>query len=254
MEEKKENNNEEPEVLEKVPVVVPITPEEVPQVIAEIPTEEKKEIAWTPKTSLGKQVTEGKIKSIDEILFAGKKIIEPEIVDHLVPNLQSELVLIGGRSGKGGGIKRIPIRITAKMHSSGRRFRSSALFVVGDGDGLVGVGRGSSVEPRTAMEKSLRKAKLSVIRIKRGCGDWECGCGLNHSISFKTKGHSGSVRVELMPAPRGVGLVADNETKKILKLAGIKDVWVKTFGNTSTRTNLIFAVFDALKKLYVYEK
>lgn len=252
----KNGNNDEPVAIENVPVVVPITPEEAPQVVPQIikRPEEERRVGWTPKTSLGRQVFEGKITNIDEILFTGKKIIEPGIVDHLVPNLQSELILIGGRSGKGGGIQRIPIRITAKMHSSGRRFRTSALFVVGDGEGLIGVGRGSSVESRTSMEKSLRKAKLSVIRIKRGCGDWECGCGLNHSISFKTKGHSGSVRVELMPAPKGVGLVANNETKKLLRLAGIKDVWIKTFGNTSNRINLISAVFDALKKLYVYEK
>ncbi|MEK6909503.1 MAG: 30S ribosomal protein S5 [Candidatus Aenigmatarchaeota archaeon] len=245
------NNEELP--VEKVPIA-PITPEEVPKGIPQIPVEERKGRPWTPKTSLGKQVLEGNITNIDEILFAGKKIIEPEIVDYLVPNLQSELVLIGGRAGKGGGIQRIPIRITAKMHSSGRRFRTSALFVVGDGNGLIGVGRGSSVEPRTSMGKSLRKAKLNVIKIKRGCGDWECGCDAGHSIPFKTKGHSGSVRVELMPAPKGVGLVADNETKKLLRLAGIKDVWVKTFGNTSNRINLIYAVYDALKRLYVYEK
>ncbi len=248
-----DNNNEETEV-EKVPVVVPIAPEEVREIIPEVPPVEERRITWTPRTSLGRQVLEGKFTSIDEIILSGKKIIEPEIVDHLVPNLQSELILIGGRAGKGGGIQRIPIRITAKMHSSGRRFRTSALFVVGDGNGLVGVGRGSSIEPRTAMEKSLRKAKLSIIKIKRGCGDWECGCGTEHSISFKTEGHSGSVRVKLMPAPKGVGLVADNESKKLLKMAGIKDIWVKTFGNTSNRINLIYAFFDALKKLYVYDK
>ncbi|MEM5810503.1 MAG: 30S ribosomal protein S5 [Candidatus Aenigmatarchaeota archaeon] len=250
--EKENNNNEEPEAIETLPVV-PITPEEAPEVIPEISVE-KKEKPWIPKTSLGRQVLEGKITNIEEILFSDKKIIEPEIVDHLVPNLQSELILIGGRPGKGGGIQRIPIRITAKMHRSGRRFRTSALFVVGNGNGLVGVGRGASIEPRTAMEKSLRKAKLNIIKIKRGCGDWGCGCGSEHSIPFKIKGHSGSVRVELIPAPKGVGLVADNETKKLLRLAGIKDIWIKTFGNTSNRINLIFAVFDALKKLYMYEK
>jgi len=256
-EEKIKNNdagNEEIEVVESVPIV-PITPEEAPKLIPEIPpVEERKGTTWKPRTSLGKQVLEGKITSIDEILFSGKRIIEPEIVDYLVPNLQSELVLIGGRPGKGGGAQRIPVRITAKMHSSGRRFRTSALFVIGDGNGLIGIGRGSSVEPRTSMGKSLMKAKLNVIKIKKGCGDWECGCGTEHSIPFKTKGHSGSVRVQLMPAPKGVGLVANNETKKLLKLAGIKDIWIKTFGNTSNRINLLSAVFDALKKLYVYEK
>ncbi|MBI5872478.1 30S ribosomal protein S5, partial [archaeon] len=82
----------------------------------------------------------------------------------------------------------------------------------------------------------------------------ECGCDTPHSVQFKTSGKCGSVRVKLMPAPKGVGLVADDETKKILRLAGIKDVYVKTFGNTGSRTNLIMAIYDALKNLYVYEK
>ncbi|MBI2084475.1 MAG: 30S ribosomal protein S5 [Candidatus Aenigmarchaeota archaeon] len=241
---------EQNEVPTEVPVVAP---ENVP-VTTEIPPSEEKGKAWTPKTILGRQVLDGTIKSIDEIILSGRKIIEPGIVNHLVPNLQSELLLIGGRTGKGGGIQRIPIRITAKMHRSGRRFRTSSMMIVGNGDGLVGVGRASSSEPRTAMEKALNKAKISIIRIRRGCGDWECGCGTEHSILFKTKGKSGSVRVELLPAPKGVGLVADNESKKILKLAGIKDVWVRTFGNTANRINLIYAMFDALKNLYVYEK
>ncbi len=244
--------DEEPsQVTAEAPAV--IAPKEVPQAPEKV-AEDDRRLNWVPKTILGKQVLEGKIKSIDDILFAGKKIIEPGIVDYLVPNLQSELLLIGGRKGKGGGKQRIPVRITAKMHRSGRRFRTSSMIVVGNGDGLVGAGRASSSEPRIAMEKGLNKAKVSIIRIRRGCGDWECSCGTEHSILFKTKGKSGSVRVELMPAPKGVGLVADNESKKILKLAGVKDIWVKTFGNTANRINLIFAVFDALKKLYIYEK
>ncbi|MBN2330632.1 MAG: 30S ribosomal protein S5, partial [Candidatus Aenigmarchaeota archaeon] len=69
------------------------------------------------------------------------------------------------------------------------------------------------------------------------------------SIPFKTSGKSGSVQVTLIPAPKGVGMVASEETKKILKLAGINDVWVKTAGNTSTRNNLVLAVFNAIKNL-----
>ena len=249
----KENSDNEEIVKEKLSIV-PITPEEAPKPIEEIPVVEERKSTWTPRTALGKQVFEGKIANIEEILFSGKKIIEPEIVDHLVPTMQSELILIGGRRGKGGGKERITVRITAKMHSSGRRFRTSAMFVIGNGDGLIGVGRGSSVESRTSMQKALRKAKLNVIKIDRGCGDWECGCGLGHSIPFKTRGHSGSVRVELLPAPKGVGLVVDNESKKLLRLAGIKDIWVKTRGNTANRVNLMYAVFDALRRLYIYNK
>ncbi len=241
-----------PEVkIDEVPKELPVEPEEKKEPIIE---ETRPEYSWIAKTSLGKQVLEGKIKTVEEILMSGKKIMEPKIVDYLIPDLKSELILIGGRGGKGGGSQRIPIRITAKMHSSGRRFRTSSLIAVGNGNGLIGIGRASSVEPRTAMEKATNKAKISMIIIKRGCGDWECGCGTNHSIVFKTKGKSGSVRVDILPAPKGVGLVADNETKKLLRLAGIKDAWVKTSGNTGNRINLISAVFDALRKLYIYEK
>jgi small subunit ribosomal protein S5 len=225
----------------------------------EIPTEEvqpevKPAEEWVPKTSLGKDVAEGKIKSLDEIFESGRRILEPEIIDKLVPNLKSELILIGGRAGKGGGIERIPIRITAIMHKSGRRFRVSAFAVVGNEDGFVGIGKGSSVEPRDAIEMAIKRAKLNIIKIKRGCGSWECGCKQEHSIPYKVEGKSGSVRVILLPAPNGVGLVASDEAKKILRLAGIKDIWVKTFGNTKMRINLITAIFNALKKLYVYEK
>jgi small subunit ribosomal protein S5 len=140
------------------------------------------------------------------------------------------------------------------MHKSGRRFRASAFAVVGNEDGIVGIGKGSSVEPRDAVEKAIKKAKLNIIKIKRGCGSWECGCKEEHSIPYKVEGKCGSVRVILLPAPNGVGLVASDEAKKILRLAGIKDVWMKTFGNTKMRINLITAIFNALKKLYIYER
>jgi len=214
----------------------------------------KEEKAWIPKTQLGRDVLAGKIKSIDEILESGKKILEPEIVDYLLPGLKEEFILIGGRTGKGGGAQRIPIRITARVTKSGRRFGMSAFMVVGNEDGYVGIGKGVSVDARKAVEKARKRAKMSIIKVLRGCGSWECGCNALHSIPFKTEGKCGSVRVVLMPAPKGVGLVADDESKKILRLAGIKDVWVKTFGNTSTHINLITAIYRALKNLYVYQR
>jgi len=222
-----------------------------------MPEEEKPEeklANWVPKTSLGKAVMEGKITNIDQILSSGKRILEPEIVDKLLPNLKSELILIGGRTGKGGGIQRIPIRITARMTKSGRRFKMSALVVVGNENGYVGIGKGKSVDARKAVDKAVRNAKLNIMKIKRGCGSWECGCGGEHSIPYKVEGKSGSVRVTLLPAPKGVGLVAPDEAKKILSLAGIKDVWMRSRGDTSTRINLIRAIFNALKKLYEYER
>ncbi|OYT42345.1 MAG: 30S ribosomal protein S5 [Candidatus Aenigmarchaeota archaeon ex4484_224] len=209
---------------------------------------------WKPKTKLGKMVLEGKIKSIDEILEKGLKIKEPEIVDYLIPDLKQELILIGGRTGKGGGIQRIPVRITAKVTKSGKRFHYTFFAVVGNENGIIGMGKGRSNEPRIALQKAIRNAKLNLIKVKRGCGSWECGCGTEHSIPYKVEGKCGSVRVVLMPAPKGVGLVANDEAKKIFRLAGIKDIWMKSFGVTATRMNFAKAIFNALKKLYVYER
>ncbi|HDD46223.1 MAG TPA: 30S ribosomal protein S5 [Candidatus Aenigmarchaeota archaeon] len=213
--------------------------------------EEKTEssVEWIPKTRLGREVLEGKYKSIEDLLNAGEIILEPEIVDYLVPNLEHELIYIGGTPGKGGGIRRTATRMTARMHKSGKRFKLSAMVVVGNKDGIVGIGRAVANENRIAIEKALNQAKLNVISVRRGCGSWECNCGGNHSIPFATKGKCGSVVVKFYPTPKGVGIVAGNEIKKILRLAGIKDIWVKTFGQTRTRINLALAVFDALNKL-----
>jgi small subunit ribosomal protein S5 len=251
---KPEEHVEEAEVKIEEEILKKVKEEEhVEEEAKKVVEKEKEELSkWVPKTSLGKDVMKGKITDINKILEEGIKIKEYEIVDFLLPNLESELIFIGGRPGKGGGIERTPLRISAKMHKSGRRYTSTAFVVVGNKDGLVGVGKGRAKESRRAMEKAIKKAKLSLIKVPRGCGSWECGCGEPHSIPFKAEGKSGSVKITLMPAPRGIGLAVDDETKKILSLAGIHDVWEKTLGNTGSRINLISAVFDALKNLHAY--
>lgn len=204
---------------------------------------------YAPKTELGKAVMEGKYTDIKELIKKGEIILEPEIVDALVPELKHEIIYIGGTPGKGGGIRRTATKMTSRMHRSGRRFNLTAVVVVGNEDGVVGVGKDSSKEHRVAIEKATQQAKLGVVRVRRGCGSWECGCDGEHSIPFETRGKCGSVRVTLLPAPKGVGIVADSESKKILRLAGIRDIWVKTCGNTATRTNLALAIFSAIKNM-----
>jgi small subunit ribosomal protein S5 len=204
---------------------------------------------WIPKTQLGQRVLKGEFKTIEDVLKTGQLILEPEIVDYLVPDLKNEIIYIGGSPGKGGGIRRTATRRTVRMHKSGRRFKLSSVMVVGDERGVAGIGKASSREHKTAIEKALEQAKLNIIRVKKGCGSWECGCGEDHSIPFKTQASCGSVKVTLMPAPKGVGIVASDPVKKALKLAGVKDIWVKTSGNTHARSNLIYAVFQALKNL-----
>jgi len=130
----------------------------------------------------------------------------------------------------------------------------NAFVIVGNEDGIVGVSKATSPEARNAINKAIKKAKLNLTIINRGCGSWECGCNTNHSIPYKIKGKCGSVRVELLPAPKGVGLVCSDEIKKIFRLSGIKDIWIKSYGTTRTRINFISAIFNAFKNLNIYKK
>lgn len=210
---------------------------------------EERGAEWLPKTDLGSRVLKGEFKNISAVLRTGQLILEPEIVDYLIPDIKNEVIYIGGSPGKGGGIRRTATKRTVRMHKSGRRFKLSALLVVGNESGVVGIGKASSREHKTAIEKALEHAKLNIIKVKTGCGSWECGCGGTHSIPFTTNASSGSVKVKLMPGPKGLGIVASDPVKKVLRLAGISDVWVKTSGNTHARANLITAVFEALRNL-----
>ena len=200
-------------------------------------------------TALGRKVMAGEITSLEEIMRSGEVILEPEIIDKLVPDAREEVIYIGGSPGKGGGIRRTATKRTVRMHKSGRRFKLTAVVAVGDGKGVVGIGKASSKEHRTALEKAALQAKLNMIRVRKGCGSWECACDGDHSIPFKAHSSVGSVKVTLLPGPKGLGLVANPTGRKILGLAGINDVWVKATGSTRTRTNFVFAILGALKNL-----
>jgi len=205
--------------------------------------------SWTPKTELGKQVKSGQIVNIDDILDKGKKILEPEIVDALLPDLESDLIEVGQSKGKFGGGKSSIWRQTQKKSKEGNKPSFTTVAVVGNKNGYVGLGRGKAKETVPAREKAIRKAKLNLIKVKRGCGSWECGCGKSHSIPFKVEGKCSSVRVILMPAPKGIRLCAEKECQKILRMAGLNDVYAKSFGQTKTKMNFIYACFYAVKKL-----
>jgi len=242
--------------IEEIPLT--ITPEEIvkePEEVVEVdrrrrryegPTKEEILDKWVPKTKIGRLVKNKEIKNIDEILDR-YKILEPEIVDSLL-NLKSDLLSIGQMKGKFGGGKRTSRKQTQKKTAEGNVPTFSIIAIVGDENGRFGLGRGRAKETVPAKEKALRKAKLNVMKITRGCGSFNCSCGLPHSIPVRVEGKCGSSRIILMPAPQGTGLVAGDELKKILRLAGIKDVYSKTFGKTKTTGNLAKACIDALKK------
>lgn len=211
------------------------------------PTREEVIEAWEPKTKLGEEVKSGKIKNIDEILDSGRKILESEIVDSLI-NLKSDLIAIGQSKGKFGGGKRRAWRQTQRKTKEGNIPTFSAMAVVGDENGHIGIGSGKAKETLPARDKAIRKAKLNIMKVKRTCAGFDCACSELHTVLFKVTGKSGSVKVTLIPASQGTGLVVGNELKKILKLAGIKDVYSRTSGRVRTTFNLIKACIDALEK------
>ena len=190
---------------------------------------------WMPRTRLGRLVLEGKISSLEEAFAEGMKIREPEIVDLLLPNLEEEV---------------IHVSIVQKQTDAGEKTRFKSIVAVGNGDGYVGLGSGKADQVRTAIEKAASDARLNITMVRRGCGSWECGCGEPHSLPFETVGRSGSVVIRIIPGPRGLGLVASEIAKVILRLAGIKDCWTRSYGQTRTVPSFAYAVFDALKKTY----
>jgi small subunit ribosomal protein S5 len=204
-------------------------------------------IGWEPKTKLGQEVKNGKITDIDEILDNNKKILEEQIIDSLL-NVRTDLILIGQAKGKFGGGKRRAWRQTQKKTKEGNIPVFSSMAVTGDENGHIGIGIGKAKETLPARDKAIRNSKINIIKIKRACSSFDCTCGEPHTVPFKVTGKEGSVKVTLIPAPQGTGLVVGSELKKILKLAGIKDVYSRSSGKRQTTFNLVKACFNALKK------
>ncbi len=222
---------------------------EAEEKVVEIEAVPEQQRAWKPVTFVGKQVQEGLIASMDDIFAHGHAVLEAEIVNRLVPGLQEDLLLIGQAKGKFGGGQRRIFNQTQKKTAEGNRVHFTTCALVGNRNGYVGIGTGKSKETVPSRDKAKRNARLGLIRVRRGCGSWECNCKQPHSIPYAVKGKCGSSEIILKPAPKGKGLVVDREVAKVLAMAGIKDVWSKTFGQTKTKMNLLKAVMDALQKL-----
>ncbi len=221
--------------------------EEIPQ--QQVIKKEFNKESWKPRTELGKKIKAGEIKDIDDILDKGQNILEEEIVDALLPELQLEMLEVGQSKGKFGGGKRSIWRQTQKKTKEGNKPKFSTMIIAGNRNGYIGVGRGKAKETMPAREKATRQAKLNIQKIVRGCGSWECGCGEPHTIPYKVNGKCGSSEMILMPAPKGVGLCVEEQCRRMLELAGIKDIYSKTFGQSRSKINLVIACFNALKKL-----
>jgi small subunit ribosomal protein S5 len=186
---------------------------------------------WIPKTRLGKLVYEGQVTTFDEALKSGLPIKEPGLVSALLPNLEDEV---------------LDINMVQRMTDSGRRVKFRTTVIIGNRDGYIGLGEGKDVQVGMAIKKGIDNAKLNLLKINRGCGSWECGCGQPHTVPYEVMGEAGSVRIVLMPAPRGLGIAAGGTAKKVMDMAGIKDIWTRTSGSTRTTLNFAMATYNAL--------
>merc|ERR1712025_1228952 len=135
-----------------------------------------------------------------------------------------------------------------KQTTAGQRTRFKAFVAVGDGVGFVGLGWKTSAEVADAIKGAIKSAKMSLVPVRLGY--WGSKLDKPHTICSKLTGKCGSVRMRLIPAPRGTGIVAAIAPKKILKMAGIEDCYTASRGKTRTMGNFIKATYFALQKSY----
>ncbi|MEN2498246.1 MAG: 40S ribosomal protein [Marteilia pararefringens] len=139
-----------------------------------------------------------------------------------------------------------------KQTRSGQKTRHKAVVVIGNGAGVLGIGVSTAKDHPAAVAQAAAQARTNIIPVRLGYFGEAKNEKSVHTLPFNVTGKSGSVRVRLIPAPMGRGIVANKTCGDILKLAGITNCFVVSKGHTSSRENHAKATFDALKKTYSF--
>ena len=139
--------------------------------------------------------------------------------------------------------KVVAINRVAKVVKGGRTFRFSAVVVVGDGNGHVGVGNGKAAEVPDAIKKAIEEAKKNLVEVPV----------VGTTIPHEYVGRFGSARVLLKPAEEGTGIIAGGSVRPVVELAGYKDIRKKVIGTTNPR-NVVYATLEGLKAMKTAEQ
>ncbi len=139
--------------------------------------------------------------------------------------------------------KVVSISRVAKVVKGGRTFRFSAVVVVGDENGHIGVGNGKSSEVPDAIKKAIQDAKKNLVSVPV----------VGTTIPHEFVGRFGSAKVVLKPAAVGTGLIAGGSVRPVLELAGYKDIRTKIIGTTNPR-NVVSATIQALLSMSTIEQ
>lgn len=139
--------------------------------------------------------------------------------------------------------KVVSISRVAKVVKGGRTFRFSAVVVVGDGAGHVGVGNGKAAEVPDAIKKAIEEAKKNLITVPI----------VGTSIPHEFVGQFGSAKVMLKPAVEGTGIIAGGSVRPVIELAGYRDIRTKVIGTNNPR-NVVYATLEGLKNMQTLEQ